>query len=447
MSITTSKLYIFLALLSCALWQPAAADSANGQIDALYAEDITHDLLESPRFKIDMLPELILEAEVNSTMAKLRKNAESQANTKSAVVYDPILLSAGKKYKFLCQIPRVDSEKAASDAEAQRKAEHEAQDAKGDSDTGLQQTVERGLELLDSLKSECITYVKGWWTYEYCHKKYVRQSHRLEPDSSGHIESIDYMLGDYQHLQRFPALPAEESSGEENELVQTTKVGRVGRKRFLTQVWGGGTECDLTARPRRITIQFHCDPNGPERIAAINEERTCQYAMVINTPRLCADPMFYDNSASATYTIKCQNVLSEHRYKLVMAERNAFEKMQLAAAAEEQANKADTMARDEEMKTDVDQTLESSNGQEFVEEDDVDEEGVDSAEDMQLVISFSDPLKAAKFSKERKEILQQLVAAMYGDDKVEVEFKRPSKAASKPHSTTARKTTKVHDEL
>ncbi|KAJ2390623.1 hypothetical protein GGI05_003171, partial [Coemansia sp. RSA 2603] len=171
------------------------------------------------------------------------------------------------------------------------------------------------------------------------------------------------------------------------------------------------------------------------------------YAMVINTPRLCADPMFYDNSASATYTIKCQNVLSEHRYKLVMAERNAFEKMQLAAAAEEQANKADTMARDEEMKTDVDQTLESSNGQEFVEEDDVDEEGVDSAEDMQLVISFSDPLKAAKFSKERKEILQQLVAAMYGDDKVEVEFKRPSKAASKPHSTTARKTTKVHDEL
>ncbi|KAJ1719146.1 Protein OS-9 [Coemansia erecta] len=444
MSFTTPKLYTFLALLLCTLRQPALADSANGQIDALYAEDIMHDMLESPRFQIEMLPELIPESQANSTLAKLRENAEESANTKSDLVYDPILVGAGQKSKFICQIPRVDSEKAASDAEARRKAEHEAQ---GDADADLQQTVERGLELLDSLKSECITYVKGWWTYEYCHNKYVRQSHRLESDGSGHVDTIDYMLGDHQHLQRFPALPEGESGSGESELVQTTKVGRVGRKRFLTQVWGGGTECDLTGRPRRITIQFHCDPNGPERIAAINEERTCQYAMAINTPRLCADPMFYDNSASAAYSIKCQHVLSDQLYKIVMAERNAFEKMQLDAEADGEANTADMPARDEEVYADPDQTSESASSHESAHKENEDEEEADSAEGLQLVINFSDPSKAAKHTKEHQKLLRELVAAVYRDNEVEVKFKHSGKADFKDDSATTNKVVQSHDEL
>ncbi|KAI7833931.1 hypothetical protein BX661DRAFT_169034 [Kickxella alabastrina] len=89
-----------------------------------------------------------------------------------------------------------------------------------------------------------------------------------------------------QAIRRFAANGAEAAPsvgerrlGEEQQVGgQLTKVIRIGRKRFLTQVWGGGTLCDITGKPRQVEVQFHCDPNGPERISLADEVAVCRLA-------------------------------------------------------------------------------------------------------------------------------------------------------------------------
>jgi hypothetical protein len=61
---------------------------------------------------------------------------------------------------------------------------------------------------------------------------------------------------------------AEASVEPEIELVQNT------HGRYLVQKWSGGTICDMTGRPRRIEVQFHCRMGGVDEIASIREIAT-----------------------------------------------------------------------------------------------------------------------------------------------------------------------------
>lgn len=66
----------------------------------------------------------------------------------------------------------------------------------------------------------------------------------------------------------------------------------IGEQRYLVQKMGGGTWCELIHKNRRIEIQFQCDPSGGDRIAWVKETSTCNYQMVIHTPKLCNDLAF-----------------------------------------------------------------------------------------------------------------------------------------------------------
>jgi hypothetical protein len=59
-----------------------------------------------------------------------------------------------------------------------------------------------------------------------------------------------------------------EASEPEVELVQNT------HGRYLVQKWSGGTICDMTGRPRRIEVQFHCRVGGVDEITSIREIAT-----------------------------------------------------------------------------------------------------------------------------------------------------------------------------
>jgi hypothetical protein len=47
-------------------------------------------------------------------------------------------------------------------------------------------------ELLEPLASACFYRIEGWWTYEFCHKKKVRQYHQ-----EGEAITSEYSLGEY----------------------------------------------------------------------------------------------------------------------------------------------------------------------------------------------------------------------------------------------------------
>ncbi|CAJ0874559.1 17190_t:CDS:2 [Entrophospora sp. SA101] len=86
-----------------------------------------------------------------------------------------------------------------------------------------------------------------------------------------------------------------------------------GGKKFLVQRWSDGTKCDLTGNPRRVEIQFHCNPQN--YISVVTEMYTCNYLVVIHTSYLCAHPAFHDTSFSKIYPIECRPVVPDAYYQ------------------------------------------------------------------------------------------------------------------------------------
>ncbi|KAJ2851154.1 Protein OS-9, partial [Coemansia erecta] len=430
----------------------AHASDTEAKIGALYLEDIMQDVLEIPRFKIDFIHEPLAESKLSETVAMLNKRAQRMAKEQgpvkensgypnvSSLIYDPLVVSAGRLSKFLCQVPRVDNnDEAVYSTENEEHRQKSGNSQEGLDSNGLEKelriTVERGLELLDSLKTECILFTAGWWTYEYCHGKYVRQFHKFEPDSDGIVFSVEYMLGKHDHIRPFPVLSDGSFSKNSNNNrkdkteMRDTQVSRIGRKRFLTQVWGGGTECDLTGKPRQIEVQFHCDPNGPERIVMVEEAMTCYYVMVINTPRLCADPRFYDMLASTAYSIKCQQVIADALIRPLTEEQGEFANKHIGESAldeestEEDPEKQRTRYLPEQPGIVAAREMNEKASMGTINGDE--EKGTLNREKAQpqVVLSVKDPrLMREHKSKEQQEMIRRVLAIMYGDEDLNVGF-------------------------
>ncbi|KAJ2683946.1 Protein OS-9, partial [Coemansia sp. RSA 1285] len=331
-----------LLLATTALCAAAANDDgADGMKEALVFDPavIMEDVYETPRFRMVVLEEPIPASQLNRTVASIRREAEEAEEaeksaaaaaaaggdedngTKDApvVAYDALVMAGGaSSWKLLCKIPRV--------IETQEEEKEESsKDGAGEEEmsrTERRKAIARGVELLDPLKSDCITYVSEYWSFEYCHNMHVRQFHRSAPDRNGRVLEVEYRLGDYASRKPVGATTTAAAKEDDGALdsaavahgtgssvpdgvdaALTTRISAIGRTRFLTQVWGGGTLCDITRQPRQVEVQFHCDANGPERIALVEEVESCRYVVVVNTPRLCADPMFYNAAVSAVHDI------------------------------------------------------------------------------------------------------------------------------------------------
>ena len=134
----------------------------------------------------------------------------------------------------------------------------------------------------------CAYSVKGWWTYEVCFGKGVRQYHVSQPG-----------IGDSLSLGTFEAM-----SRGEGELVASRPGESVGeRLRFVEERHVGGDLCEGVSddsrpgRPveegkaRRSTTRWACAMDGGERVA-VSEERPCEYVVTVFTPTLCRLPHF-----------------------------------------------------------------------------------------------------------------------------------------------------------
>ena len=65
-----------------------------------------------------------------------------------------------------------------------------------------------------------------------------------------------------------------------------------GRKKlpYFEIVYEGGSICDISGKPRRTAVLFFCDPLGQSIIDSIDEVSSCEYEMIVFTPRLCKHP-------------------------------------------------------------------------------------------------------------------------------------------------------------
>lgn len=132
----------------------------------------------------------------------------------------------------------------------------------------------------NGLAGHCAAKVEGWWIYELCWQKRVRQFHQ---NNQQDVET-EYILGEGPLSQL--------KDGATGDLVfgyDSLHGSYIGTNYY------NGTLCDLTMRPREIELRLQClpqDATASEKDDAItiNEIATCRYVFRLKHPSACLVP-------------------------------------------------------------------------------------------------------------------------------------------------------------
>ena len=256
-------------------------------------------------------------------------------------------LIAHPPMRYLCSIPIIAPPPALNKTATELAKAEEARE--------VTRAYNKGWELMRGLEGECLHFVSGWWSYQYCFGKSIVQYHAVPNPKGGpplrDKNSQEYILGTSLspsshsgHHQKGKQIEIPSTEQKQLSPPPNTELQAKDNQRYLVQRLDGGTICDLTGRPRTIEIQYHCNPAlSGDRIGWIKEVTTCAYLMVIHTPRLCADVAFLPPKETKAHPITCQQVVSSDEEALSFNQRrkNTIDSSSAAAAAAATAQNQD----------------------------------------------------------------------------------------------------------
>ncbi|XP_039501625.1 endoplasmic reticulum lectin 1 [Drosophila santomea] len=137
----------------------------------------------------------------------------------------------------------------------------------------------------------CLTGGNGWWKYEFCYGRHVRQFHK---DKTSEVELFLGYFSEEEHRAWSNANPDK----------------GVRRHGFTTSIWhhyGKGTHCEQIGKPREVDVKLTCTPvtnSGTAVSMYLVEPKTCQYILVVESPTIC-DLMHY---ADTQGLVKLENL-------------------------------------------------------------------------------------------------------------------------------------------
>lgn len=174
--------------------------------------------------------------------------------------------------------------------------------------TELQMELERELtESIDIISSElsnrCLSFMGGFWTYQFCYGKNLTQYNKpLEG------KSLDFVLS------RF-----DEDRDVENTQLLFNEFGY-----YISDMVDSGDICDQTGYPRKVEFQYVCDLSiDAVRINWIKEVRLCQYQAQISVPKLCNFHLLAQIEKETTFNlITCTREHQEVKFDSVLAVEN-----------------------------------------------------------------------------------------------------------------------------
>ncbi|KAH8358364.1 hypothetical protein KR200_010583 [Drosophila serrata] len=142
----------------------------------------------------------------------------------------------------------------------------------------------------------CLIGGNGWWKYEFCYGRHVRQFHK---DKNSEVELFLGYFSEEAHRQWANSNP--------------DKGAR--RAGFTSSIWhhyGKGTHCDRTGLPREVDVKLTCTPvttSGTAVSMYLLEPKTCQYILVVESPTIC-DLMHYTDAHGLVKPENLQKVLT-----------------------------------------------------------------------------------------------------------------------------------------
>ncbi|XP_068637708.1 protein OS-9 homolog isoform X1 [Aristolochia californica] len=165
-------------------------------------------------------------------------------------------------------------------------------------------------ELMEVMKDLCWTRQEGWWNYEFCHLKHLRQFH-LE---NGKVVQ-EFILGVYD-----PEATAAFNHNRSDVSIMKDPRSKDASQRYHAHLLTNGTVCDLTSEPRETEVRFIC-AESRVLISSVKEIATCKYAIMIHCPMLCKHPMFQEERA-VWHTINCNEMPTGEGYKASVNEHS-----------------------------------------------------------------------------------------------------------------------------
>ncbi|KAK5086026.1 Protein OS-9 [Exophiala xenobiotica] len=256
--------------------------------------DVKDDIFAFPQYDVSFSDSYVLR---DDAIAKL--DASPSHHDQGVSLQYEYLVGNGRPY--LCAVPQLVLSTNETEENAGLETEHD-----------LVAAADRGWQLLKDMEGQqCLYYTTGWWSYMFCYNSYVKQYHAgaLNPQARQWPPPEDpntpsYILGSYDSIMKKPEVQGspQPKTGDLQTQSETT---------FLVQKLEGGTPCDLTGKPRRVEVQYHCSPGTPDRIGWIKETATCAYQMVVYTSRLCDDVVFQPPKEAHLHKIECEQILTE----------------------------------------------------------------------------------------------------------------------------------------
>lgn len=121
----------------------------------------------------------------------------------------------------------------------------------------------------------CLTGGTGWWKYEFCYGKYVRQFHI---DKLGSKTSI--LLGVFDEKLHKDFIDSHPDKKPKKN---------VPRKQ-ISHFYAGGSVCDKTGQQRQTEVVLKCLENAPSRSSVslyLLEPKVCNYILGVESPLIC----------------------------------------------------------------------------------------------------------------------------------------------------------------
>lgn len=209
---------------------------------------------------------------------------------------------------------------------------------------------------LPALRGTCFYRIEGWWTYEFCFHKSIRQFHQEKVKSAAgtSVDQVtqEYVLGAYwpspppppvlAHGYTSPATPSAIERAWADSFKGELREDGKSRRKYWSSLYGNGTLCDLNGKPRETEVRLSCAPGEPSFLSSVEEVSTCRYLVQFSTALLCKHPAFTnEHEPESLYAIKCEPVGANSDFVSIAkkADDDAF-----AAAAEAAASAADAPA-------------------------------------------------------------------------------------------------------
>lgn len=163
-------------------------------------------------------------------------------------------------------------------------------------------TIQEARKVLDSRPHWCAYRIEGWWTYEVCYKKKVRQYH--VDVMNGNEVSADFLLGKYSDPMKDLGIKNLKNISEWN--------GADSSDFYVSDICDSGDVCDLEnvggplGMKRTVEVRYYCGSSSQPMLVSVKEPRSCHYVFDVRMASLCSVPGLTSKVHVPLRQIECQ---------------------------------------------------------------------------------------------------------------------------------------------